>query len=129
MNKNKYRAWNKNSKQMIVHEQEFIPLKVTSIGVLRLCPLNVNNRWELLPEDWFDLMQYTGLKDKNDVEIYEGDIKDLTGTREHLIVVVWNPETCAFCAKSKDGELSSHLYGGDMSEVIGNIYENPELLK
>ncbi len=75
-----------------------------------------------------EVMQYTGLKDKNGKEIYEGDIIRL---HEGINVAIgWNNETCAFCAlPNGKGIPSDHLYAGEYTEVIGNIYENPELLK
>lgn len=74
------------------------------------------------------LMQYTGLKDKNGVEIYEGD------------VVKWNNNiqignsTIVFydgCFRLEDYPFSEYnkLETGSRIEVIGNIYENPELIK
>jgi len=71
----------------------------------------------------FTLMQYTGLKDKNGVEIYEGDIIrcKLQTDKNHWIAEV---KFCidAWCIGLHT--LSSYIY----LEVIGNIYENPELL-
>ncbi len=62
--------------------------------------------------------QYTGLKDKNSKEIYEGDIID-NG------VVIFDKKTASF--DIKNGII--RLWGiTEQNEVIGNIYENPELL-
>lgn len=82
-----------------------------------------------------DIMQYTGLKDKNGKEIYEGDIIKLDDPnwgyggmydKEHdgyLYREVAFEDGC-FCFKN-----GSELYNvNGQSEVIGNIYENPELL-
>lgn len=75
----------------------------------------------------FFLSQYTGLKDKNGKEIYEGDIYNM-GDRNILYVVL--------CRDSGliGKQISSSSYAGlehwqDKIEIIGNIFENPELLK
>lgn len=79
------------------------------------------------------LMQYTGIKDKNGREIYEGDIVNhphffipemsSEWIKEDDTFEVKIPEFYAFVVDMKEGS------NGQFMEVIGNIYENPELLK
>lgn len=88
------------------------------------------------------IMQYTGLKDSNGVEIYEGDIlsfkeenqysnKPLPVKFSYGNFVVYNPNCCDTC-KNHYGcisDLSEAIMCDKSATVIGNIYENPELLK
>lgn len=75
-----------------------------------------------------ELMQFTGLKDKNGKEIYEGDI--IKGdTYGHILEVIWDEGYCGFSPFLDliDGDYTGEDWG--RCEVIGNIYENPELLE
>lgn len=75
------------------------------------------------------LMQYTGLQDRNGREIYEGDIikYDDAGGEAHTQVVRYDDEMGAFGCNR--GALMDHFNCMWEIEVIGNIYENPELFK
>lgn len=79
-----------------------------------------------------ELMQYVGLKDKNGKEIYEGDIIKL-GTEERFYVA-WHDYKQEFTFRGYGGGYYPNTYRGATRddeygwEVIGNIYENKELL-
>ncbi|MBS4040391.1 MAG: hypothetical protein KGZ81_07290 [Flavobacteriales bacterium] len=84
-------------------------------------------------------LQYTGIKDDNGVEIYEGDIVkavNYIGVVEWFDDLKWDGAGSNhpgfYCKEwfeyDDPGELSYH-YGFDDCEVVGNIYQNPELIK
>jgi uncharacterized phage protein (TIGR01671 family) len=78
--------------------------------------------------DKYILMQYTGLKDKNGVEIYEGDV---VRGRQTFTTAPTTPSEVVAVVEYSERNTSCLSLGGSIYqyEVIGNIYENPELLK
>ena len=117
----KFRAWLKEERKMVNVETLFI-------GINRLCFGNSKTE-DLFFRDFeeVELMQYTGLKDKNGKEIYEGDIYHV-GDKNIRYLVVW------FDSGFEGKQLRSTSYAGLKSwakdiEILGNIYENPELLE
>ncbi|MBA7499211.1 hypothetical protein ES704_01951 [subsurface metagenome] len=87
-------------------------------------PLNITLGWKLIARD-----EYTGLKDKNSKEIYKGDIVRHYDSfpSEQNQQVVWHEH--GFYFAWKDGLINHRLMSTEFFEVIGNIYENPELLE
>lgn len=119
MRKLKFKAWDTVAKKMydyvyrIYPGLDGIPYSVTVLD---------DERNKLDINDYFEVMQYTGLKDKNGREIYEGDIVNTPIMKKQPIE--WF--TSGFWL-GNFGSLGTRL--ANLSEVIGNIYENPDLLK
>lgn len=89
----------------------------------------------LCEEDNIHLLEYTGLKDKNGKEIYEGDIIIGHPYSSDALEVFWDDGQCGWELRSEN--YGTHFIdfsgGSDLGyqpfEVIGNKYENPELLE
>lgn len=111
----KYRAWDK--------PRECIK-QVLSIDISAK-KIYCNGDFRSLSETEFVLMQYTGLKDKNKVEIYEGDV--IKAGDELIYYVYYDEDYASFRLRRRNAKYALDVYL--KCEIIGNIYENPELLK
>nr|DAP15138.1 MAG TPA: YopX protein [Caudoviricetes sp.] len=122
----KFRAWVKEKKAIFeVILIDYVTKKVTYLLE------RVGHLLSIRDAKFYDveLMQYTGLKDKNNKEIYEGDILfESFGERYYKVVF----ENGSFKAEV-EGDFEEYFFDlidvvAQGYEVVGNIYENPELI-
>lgn len=73
--------------------------------------------------------QYTGLKDKNGTKIFEGDIVLIDEDERQLATICWDNECANFYIQYDNLYCTFDDYYGKDLEVVGNIYDNPELLE
>lgn len=121
-----FRAWDKEEKKM--HKVKTIEFSRRGARIIHLAEVQSNGkgdhkRWHSSVE----LMQSTTLKDKDNVEIYEGDI--VKNEYAETYVVKWLDAGFYLEERYNGGFDYSELHFGNNKEVIGNIYENPELLE
>ena len=128
----KFRAWDTVAKQMAPLSNKFINLG--SGYVFENVRDGLEGTDELVYSKRFILMQYTGLKDKSGKEIYGGDIMRIEAFEPQINVVRF--DRGGFCIEPVlESPLHSSFWSDikyaedDRSEIIGNIYQNPELIK
>ena len=124
----KFRAWDKVSKMYYSGDYDFHFTKSWYVQ-------EKEKPWEmnvLVSSTTGILMQYTGLKDKNGKEAYFGDLIKLWEDRKVVYEIRWGSIMGRIFLHhlDKNGD-SGYQYGSDIQEgkIVGNIYENPELLK
>ncbi|MFS0933804.1 YopX family protein [Enterococcus casseliflavus] len=134
----KFRAWLKDEKEMQnvlafdTRGHSFLGIEGTHVTVDGWC-----DNFEVGKQA--NLMQSTGLKDKNDVEIFEGDVVKITVSNgfDHLedaLSIVKEAEyhsglICKLLSNTLEYRIFDEEATGYQYEVVGNIYENPELLE
>lgn len=73
------------------------------------------------------LMEWTGVKDRNSKYVFEGDIIE-HNDRSEILKIEYDDEHCCFVGVNDNCKSFIHKNDGVRLEVIGNIYENPELI-
>lgn len=74
------------------------------------------------------LGQYTGLKDKNGTKIFEGDVVNMLNITDYPMQIKWSKKWARFIFYNLVDKTEMNLFT-EQCEVIGNIYDNPELIK
>lgn len=119
----KFRAWDIENKEMLkVQELDFEPTFYG--GRIAIRPDQYNDYFDT--EDMI-LMQYIGFHDRFGNEIYENDIVYVRSEDENA-TIEWDEQTARFMLHFDDWIADFDNYYGKELEVIGNIYDNPELL-
>jgi uncharacterized phage protein (TIGR01671 family) len=135
----KFRAWDNEFEMMFYSNSSDDPLNVTGERIHHLCGCEK-------PEGHLNyfffkkapIMQFTGLHDKHGKEIYEGDI--IRGNGNNLFAIIPMLGGLSICNTHYLGQKHNELISEPTndaqsaqwlkeSEVIGNVYENPDLLK
>lgn len=132
----KFRIWDKTSNRMLYQDDfERVELDTKNKMVSLVRSETIESSYVLDYEDGIEaeILQYTGLKDKNGKEIYEGDILINTnksklnlGIENQKYLIVYR--ALGFDLKPLFKGMALKFNYTDL-ELIGNIYENPELLE
>lgn len=121
----KFRAWDKDQKRMfddiLAKRLDWLTreMKLESEELLRMIAGRFSD---------YALMQFTGLRDKDGREIYEGDVLRSDLDEVMMDEVVWDELIASFELKGVSTGFSQRRIEDWQWHIVGNIYENPELL-
>lgn len=120
----KFRAWDK--RKNIMRDVECVGSVFSRSEVY-----DTSNGRECVMNDHIELMQYTGLKDKNGKEIYEGDIlQDIRHDKYNWLVGFNEGSFVGYQSNCRTWDVRLRILTNTKAvQIIGNIYENPELLQ
>lgn len=124
----KFRAWDKEKSVLLFQDDDFAYVRTDGIDMVREGIRSPNLDVEL--------MQFTGLFDKNGKEIYEGDIVTASFSKDFKAKIIYDDDQTSYWLEyEQEGfmkpctqMLLKRLVLNHELEVIGNIHENPELL-
>ena len=130
----KFRLWSKIGKKFIETDNPDLDFVINNNGYLYSIE-NFYGEIYILPQMDIEVLQFTGLQDRNGKEIYEGDILKYNfpydGRLKHTSPVTYLETQASFGLKDIYGnEIPLYrITANNYFEVVGNIYENPELLE
>lgn len=120
-----FRAWLKNEKKMVNVKSIHLGRKKVMYGYSE-SPQNYGNKTCSFQD--CELMQYTGKKDKNGTKIFESDIVLVDEYEQALAVIRWDEDCGCFYIQEDNLYLTFDEYYSYELEVVGNVFDNPELL-
>lgn len=125
----KFRVWDKKRKRMFA---------ITTLNASGAVSVFIDDGLYLLPAEQIELMQCIGFKDKKGKDIYYGDIIKLDGRHARkgvarIYEVIEDDYYCSATTRTADDDVGYIFFNAEATKnfftVIGNIYENPELME